>query len=171
VPQVSERSLDSTTKHILERLEHIKESFGLAEVAMSRGQLLDADSHGRSLSTLRLARSTARAEWREKVTAGEIKRAWDRVLEPALKEFIELTELKSEARSQWADERRFDKVNTRVLRAVRRLDPGTSGALGPTLDEIAAESGTERHIAAGELSKMKDAGILYEPRPGHFRLV
>ena len=44
------------------------------------------------MSVLKLTRSTARAYWKEKVTAKEMKSAWDKILEPALKEFLELTD-------------------------------------------------------------------------------
>ncbi len=170
-PAVSQRTLDSSTKHVLERLEHMKESFGLPDSTMARGQILDADSMGRSLSTLRLARSTARAEWNEKVSAADVKNAWDHILEPALKEFIELTELKTETGQGRDEHHMYDRFNTKVIRAVRKLDPGKSGELGPTLDDIAYESGVERHVVAEQLSGMKDAGLVFEPRPGRFRLV
>ena len=170
-PTVSQRTLESSTKHILERLEHMKESFELPDFTMARGQVLDADLMGRSMSALRLARSTARAEWIEKVSAADVRTAWDRILEPALKEFIELTQLKTQA-GQGLDERHvYDRFNTKVIRAVRKLDTGKSGELGATLDDIAHESGVERHLVAEQLSRMKDAGVVFEPRPGHFRLV
>ena len=65
----------------------------------------------------------------------------------------------------------FDRFNTKVLKAIRKLDTGKTGSLGPTLDEIAEEAGVERHVAAETLAKMKDSGVLYEPRPGKYRLV
>ncbi|MFX1483172.1 MAG: hypothetical protein ACFFCP_08285 [Promethearchaeota archaeon] len=170
-PEVSKRTIDSGTEHVLSRLEKLRESFGLEERSLARGQLLDADSLGRPLSTLRLARSTARAYWKDKITAKEVKSAWDRILEPALKEFIELTELKEGVEKDWGRGSRFDRFNTKVLRAIRRLDSGKRGSLGPTLDDIAAEAGVERYTAAETLARMKDSGVLYEPRPGHYRLV
>ncbi|MHA2026146.1 MAG: hypothetical protein ACW98U_09615 [Candidatus Thorarchaeota archaeon] len=170
-PEVSKRSIDSGTEHVLSRLETLQESFGLGEGSMARGNLLDADSLGRPLSTLRLARSTARAYWKTKITAKDVKTAWNRILEPALKEFIELTELKEGVEKDWGKGSRFDRFNTKVLKAIRALDSGKKGSLGPTLDEIAQEAGVERHIAAETLNRMKDSGVLYEPRPGHYRLV
>ena len=160
-----------STKHILTRLESLQESFGLDENALARGQILDADALGRPLSVLKLARSTARAYWKEKVTATEMKSAWDKILEPALKEFMELTSLKKGVEDKWGKEARFDRFNTKVLKAIRTLDSGKSGSLGPTLDEIVQEAGVEKHVAAETLARMKDSGILFEPRPGHYRLV
>lgn len=170
-PSVSQRTLESSTKHILERLEHMKESFELPDYTMARGQILDADLMGRSMSALRLARSTARAEWNEKVSAADVRTAWDRILEPALKEFIDLTQFKTQA-GLGPDERHvYDRFNTKVIRAIRKLDTAKNGELGATLDDIAHESGVERHVVAEQLSKMKDAGLVFEPRQGHFRLV
>lgn len=170
-PEVSKKSIDAATEHVLSRLESLQESFGLGEGSLARGNLLDADSLGRPLSTLRLARSTARAYWKDKITAKDLKTAWNRILEPALKEFIELTELKEGFEGDWGKGSRFDRFNTKVLKAIRKLDGGKRGSLGPTLDEIAQEASVERHVAAETLTRMKDSGVLYEPRPGHYRLV
>ncbi len=170
-PTIAKRSIDSGTEHILSRLEAMQESFDLDERALARGNILDADALGRPLSTLRLARSTARAYWKDKVTAKDLKHAWDRVLEPALKEFIELTELKDSAEKDWGKGSRIDKFNTKVLKAIKKLDSGKRGSLGPTLNEISEEAGVERHVAAETLARMKDSGVLYEPRPDHYRLV
>jgi len=170
-PEITKKSLDSGTEHIVSRLEAMRESFNLEDRALARGNLLDADALGRPLSTLRLARSTARAFWNDKVTTKDLKHAWDRVLEPALKEFIELTELKEGAEKDWGKGSRIDKFNTKVLKAVKKLDAGKRGSLGPTLTEIAEEADVERHVAAETLARMKDSGVLYEPRPGHYRLV
>jgi hypothetical protein len=170
-PAVSTRSIESSTKHILTRLESLQESFGLEEHVLARGQILDADALGKPMSSLKLARSTARAYWKEKITAKEMKSAWDKILEPALKEFMELTEIKKGAEEKWGKDARFDKFNTKVLKAIRKLDTGKSGSLGPTLDEITQEAGVEKHVAADTLARMKDAGVLYEPRSGRFRLV
>ncbi|MFW9794111.1 MAG: hypothetical protein ACFFEE_07415 [Candidatus Thorarchaeota archaeon] len=170
-PEVSKRSIDAGTEHVLSRLETLQESFGLGEGSLARGNLLDADALGRPLSTLRLARSTARAYWKDKVIAKDLKTAWNRILEPALKEFIELTELKEGVETDWGKGSRFDRFNTKVLKAIRKLDSGKRGSLGPTLDEITQEAGVERYVAAETLTRMKDSGVLYEPRPGHYRLV
>ncbi len=170
-PEIPKRSIEAGTKHILFKLEGLKESFGLDDSAFARGHLLDADAYGRPLGAIRLARSTARAYWKNKIKTADIKRSWDRVLEPALKEFMELTQLKSETERDWGKDRPIHKFNTKVLRALKKLDSGVSGFLGPTLDEIAAEAGVERHVAAEALEKMKDSGVLYEPRIGHYRLV
>jgi len=170
-PTTSVRSVESSTKYVLSRLETLQESFGLEENALARGQILDADALGRPMSVLKLARSTARAYWKEKVSAKEMKSAWDKILEPALKEFMELTELKKGAEENWGKDARFDKFNTKVLKAIRKLDSGKSGSLGPTLNEIAQEAGVEKHVAAETLAKMKDSGVLYEPRTGNYRLV
>lgn len=170
-PAITKRSIDSGTKHILSRLETMRESFDLKERVLARGNLLDANALGRPLSTLRLARSTARASWKDKVTSKDVKYAWDRVLEPALKEFIELTELKEGAEKDWGKGSRIDKFNTKVLKAIKKLDTGKRGSLGPTLNEITEEAGVERHVAAETLARMKDSGVLYEPRPDHYRLV
>ena len=170
-PTASARSIESSTKHVLARLEALQESFGLEENALARGQILDADALGRPLSVLKLARSTARAYWKEKVSAKEMKSAWDKILEPALKEFMELSDLKKVSEEDWGKNARFDKFNTKVLKAIRKLDSGKSGSLGPTLDEIAHEAGVEKHVAAETLAQMKDSGVLYEPRPGNYRLV
>ncbi|MFX1559660.1 MAG: hypothetical protein ACFFBL_03665 [Promethearchaeota archaeon] len=170
-PEIGKRSIDSGTEHVLTRLEILRESFGIDERALARGNILDADALGRPLSTLRLARSTARAYWKEKVTAKDMKHAWDRVLEPALKEFMELIELREGADKDWGKGSRIEKFNTKVLKAVKKLDTGKRGSLGPTLKEIAEEAGVERHVAAETLARMKDSGVLYEPRPGHYRLV
>ena len=170
-PMVSQRSIDSSTKHVLSRLETLQESFGLGEAALARGNVLDADTLGRPMSTLKIARSTARAAWNDKITTNEIKRAWDRILEPALKEFMELSEIKKTSEEDWGKGSRIDKFNTKVLKAIRLLDTGKRGSLGPTLNEIAQEAGVERHVAAETLARMKDGDVLYEPRPGHYRLV
>ncbi|MFX0053932.1 MAG: hypothetical protein ACFFAX_12065 [Promethearchaeota archaeon] len=170
-PAISKRSIESSTRHILSKLEGLKESFGLDDSAFARGHILDADAYGRPLGAIRLARSTARAYWKDKIATADIKRSWDRVLEPALKEFMELTQLKSETERDWGKDRPIHRFNTKVLRALKKLDTGASGFLGPTLDEIAAEAGVERHVAAEALEKMKDSGVLYEPRVGHYRLV
>lgn len=170
-PIVSQRSIDSSTKHVLSRLETLQESFDLGETALARGNVLDADALGRPLSTLKIARSNARAAWNEKVTVTDIKHAWDRILEPALKEFIEISEIKRTSEADWGKGSRIDKFNTKVLKAIRTLDTGKRGYLGPTLDEIAREAGVENYVAAETLTRMKDSGVLYEPRPGHYRLV
>ncbi len=170
-PEVSKRSIKAGTEHVLSRLEILRDSFGLEEGSLARGNLLDADALGRPLSTLRLARSTARAYWKNKVTAKDLKTAWNRILEPALKEFIEISELKEGVEKDWGKGSRFDRFNTKVLKAIRKLDSGKRGSLGPTLDEITQEAGVERHVAAETLTRMKDSGVLYEPRPGHYRLV
>ncbi|MBN2229523.1 MAG: hypothetical protein JW779_07985 [Candidatus Thorarchaeota archaeon] len=170
-PSLSQRTIDSTTKHVLSRLEDLQESFGLDESALARGHVLDADTLGKPLSTLKIARSTARASWKDKVTTKEMKSAWDKILEPALKEFLELSEIRKVSEEDWGKGARFDKFNTKVLKAIRDLDSGKRGSLGPTLQEIAEEAGVERHVAAETLSRMKDSGVLYEPRPGHYRLV
>jgi hypothetical protein len=170
-PTISKRSIESGTKHILSKLEGLKDSFGLDDSAFARGHILDADAYGRPLGAIRLARSTARAYWNDKIATADIKQSWDRVLEPALKEFMELTQLKSETERDWGKDRPIHRFNTKVLRALKKLDTGGSGFLGPTLEEIAAEAGVERHVAAEALEKMKDSGVLYEPRVGHYRLV
>ncbi|MCK4566472.1 MAG: hypothetical protein KAU48_04100, partial [Candidatus Thorarchaeota archaeon] len=170
-PTVSARSIESSTKHVLSRLETLQESFGLEENALARGQVLDADALGKPMSTLKLTRSTARASWKEKVTAKEIKYAWDRILEPALKEFMELSNLDKISKEDWGKRSRFYEFNTKVLKAIRKLDSGKSGSLGPTLTEIAQEAGVEKHVAAKTLARMKDSGVLYEPRSGNYRLV
>ncbi|MDH4214608.1 MAG: hypothetical protein OEV85_11855, partial [Candidatus Thorarchaeota archaeon] len=105
------------------------------------------------------------------ISASEIKQAWDRILEPALKEFMELSEIKRTSEADWGKDSRIHQFNTKVLKAIRLLDTGKRGSLGPTLDEIAQEAGVERYIAAETLARMKDGGVLYEPRPGHYRLV
>ncbi|MHA1934442.1 MAG: hypothetical protein ACW97A_04095 [Candidatus Thorarchaeota archaeon] len=170
-PQIATKSIDAITKHVLIRLEQLKESFGLDDSSLARGHLLDGDALGRPLSTIRLARSTARAMWKDKVNAKDLKTSWNRILEPALKEFIELTELKSGVEKDWGKGARVDQFNTKVLRALKKLDSGQQGSLGPTLEEIAAEASVERHVAAETLTRMKDSGAIYEPRTGHFRLV
>ncbi len=170
-PEISSKTVEAATSHVLSGLETLQESFDLPENALSRGHVLDANAFGKPLSTLRIARSNARAYWKEKVTAKEVKNAWDKVLEPALKEFIEISEIKDESEKAWGKGSRFDKFNTKVLKAIRSLDTGKQGSLGPTLDEIAREAGVERHVAAETLERMKDSGVLYEPRQGHYRLV
>ncbi|RLI48100.1 MAG: hypothetical protein DRO73_10240 [Candidatus Thorarchaeota archaeon] len=170
-PAVARRSVEAMTRHVLSGLEHLRDSFGLDASTLARGGVLDADTLGRPLSVVRLARSTARAEWRDKVTARELRRSWDRVLEPALKEFLEIAVLGAEAEHEWGGRQKYSKFDTRVLRALKRLDTGVSGSLGPSLDEIAAEAKVEVHVAAEALEKMKTAGVVYEPRPHHFRLV
>ncbi len=170
-PEVSMKSIEAGTSHVLERLEKIQESFGLRSETLARGGLLDADALGRPLSMLKMARSTARTYWKDKVTSKELKGAWDRVLEPAIREFLELSDLKKKSEDAWGKGSRFDRFNTKVMRAVRTLDTGRRGFLGPTLAEIAQEAGVEPHVAAETLTRMKESGVLYEPRPGHFRLV
>lgn len=170
-PHVAARSLDAGTKHVLSRIERLRESFGLEEASLSRGGLLDADLLGRPLSMLKIARSTARASWNVKVRSEELKRAWDRVLEPAIREFMELSDLKKNSEDAWGKESRFDRFNTKVMRALQALDTGKRGFLGPTLADIAHEAGVEPHVAAETLTRMKESGVLYEPRTGHYRLV
>jgi uncharacterized ubiquitin-like protein YukD len=169
-PKVSQRSIDSTQTHIQERLEILRSNFGLADSSITRGGILDSDFLGRPLSTIKLARASARAYWKDKITAKEIKRTWDRVLEPALKEFIEITEIKEESQKRWGEETSFDKINTKILKALQKLDTGKKGSPGPTLDEITEESGVSRHEVAQTLNKMKNDGLIYEPRQGHYRL-
>ncbi|MHA2213940.1 MAG: hypothetical protein ACW992_12330, partial [Candidatus Thorarchaeota archaeon] len=170
-PSVASRSVDSATRHVISRLDILRESFGLDEVALGRGGLLDADALGRPLSTLRIARSTARAGWREKVTSKELKAAWNRVLEPALKEFIELSHFKIDKVDKYGESARLHQFNSKVWRALERLDTGKRGSFGPTLEELAQEANVETHTAAKTLSEMKHAGVVYEPRPGHYRLI
>ena len=170
-PQVSTKSVEAGTRHVLEKLEKLQDSFGLQSEALSRGGLLDADALGRPLSMLKVARSTARTHWKDKVTSKELKGAWDRVLEPAIKEFLELSDLKKKSEEAWGKGSRFDRFNTKVMRALRALDSGKRGSLGPTLAEIAQEAGVEAHVAAETLTRMKESGVLYEPRPGRYRLV
>ncbi len=88
-----------------------------------------------------------------------------------MNEFMELTQLKSETERDWGKDSRAYKFNTKVLRALKKLDTGKTGSLGPTLEDIAAEAAVARHVAAEALGKMKQSGILYEPRLGHYRLV
>ena len=170
-PAVSKRTVDSSTKYVLSRLDGLKESFGLVDSSLARGGILDADALGRPLSTLRLARSDARASWSKKVVVKDIKRVWNRVLEPALKEFIDLYELKKGAEEDWGKDARFYKLDMKVLKALKKLDTGKSQDLGPTVDEIATEAGVKRHVAVKALEEMKVSGVVFEPRPGHFRLV
>ncbi|NHI83052.1 MAG: hypothetical protein EAX81_01935 [Candidatus Thorarchaeota archaeon] len=170
-PKISQRTIDAGTKYVLAGLEDLKESFALDDASLARGHLLDADIKGRPLSTIRLAQSSARGWWNDKITAKDVKRSWSHILEPALKEFIELTELQNGLDAAWGKDRPIHKFNTKILRALRKLDTGKKGDLGPTLEEIAAEAGVERHVAARELLAMKDSGALYEPRNGHYRLV
>ncbi|MEM2143026.1 MAG: hypothetical protein QXS20_07685 [Candidatus Thorarchaeota archaeon] len=170
-PQVSEQTIVASVKHVLRRIEHIKEIYGLPDTVMCRGGLLDADQDGRSLSAIRVARSTARSQWKERIVVNDVRGSWDRVLEPALRSYIELVQVKADAADRWGEEARIEKFSTKLLKVLSRLDSGTTTALGPTLDEIAVEAGMDVHQVAAELSKMKEAGVLYEPRPGHFRLV
>ncbi|MHA1577554.1 MAG: hypothetical protein ACTSU3_09355 [Candidatus Thorarchaeota archaeon] len=170
-PQVSQRSIDAGTKHVVSRLEILRDSFGLDDKSLARGHVLDADALGRPLSAIRLAKSSARAYWKDKITSKDLKNAWDRILEPALREFIELTQVKDDATDRWGADSRFDRYNTSVLRALQKLDSGKHGSLGPTLDEIAEEAGIERHETAKELVQMKDDGTVYEPKHGHYRFV
>ncbi|NHJ12528.1 MAG: hypothetical protein EAX95_02575 [Candidatus Thorarchaeota archaeon] len=170
-PKVSQRTIEAGTKYILAGLEDLKERFELSDASLARGHLLDADIKGRPLSAIRLAQSSARGWWNDKITTKDIKQSWSRILEPALKEFIELTELKKGLDTAWGKDRPIYKFNTKVLRALKKLDSGKKGDLGPTLEEIATEAGVERHAAAEALLAMKDSGVLYEPRNGHYRLV
>ncbi|TXT53749.1 MAG: hypothetical protein BAJATHORv1_120044 [Candidatus Thorarchaeota archaeon] len=170
-PAIGSRSIDAATKHVLGKIDSLKDSFGLSDKSLGRGHILDADALGRPLSTIKLARSSARSKWKSKVNAGDIKKAWDRVLEPALKEFLELTELKAEVEEEWGADSKYHKFNTRVLRALRKLDDGTTRSLGPTLQEIAQEADVPTHITAKTLEEMKLASVVYEPRTGHYRLV
>jgi hypothetical protein len=170
-PQISAKGVEAGTQHVLDRLEGLQESFGLQDTALARGGLLDADMLGRPLSVIRIARSTARASWNEKVSSKDLKQTWDRVLEPAIKEFLEISDLKKKSEEAWGKGSRFDRFNTKVMRAIRTLDSGERGSLGPTLAEIAEEAGVQPHVAAETLTRMKESGVLYEPRPGRFRLV
>ena len=43
-PTITKRSIDSGTEHVLGRLETLRESFGLDEKALARGNVLDADA-------------------------------------------------------------------------------------------------------------------------------
>ncbi|MFW9910042.1 MAG: hypothetical protein ACFFEF_15905 [Candidatus Thorarchaeota archaeon] len=170
-PQVSQKSIDSAFLHIQERIDVLRSSFGLDEGSISRGSILDANELGRPLSAIKLARSSARAYWKEKVTAKDLKSSWDKVLEPALREFIEISEIKGLSEKQWGERTRLDRYNTKVVRALQKLDTGKRGSLGPTLSEVAEEAGLEQHKAALTLTQMKDDGLVYEPKNGHFRLV
>ncbi|MDF1539085.1 MAG: hypothetical protein P1Q69_09285 [Candidatus Thorarchaeota archaeon] len=170
-PEISKRSLDSAQSYVLERIEGLRSSFGLAENSLARGNILDADVLGRPLSVIRLAHASARAYWKPKVTAKELKSAWDRVLEPALREFIEIAELKESSGKQWGEDTKLERYNTKVVKALQKLDSGKRGSTGPTLDEIAQEAGVDRHKVALALNKMKEEGLIYEPKIDHFRLV
>ena len=170
-PEISKRSVEAGISYIEERLEILRNSFGLEEKSLARGRILDADVMGKPLSAVKLARASARASWQNKISVKDIKKAWDKVLEPALKEYIEIAEIKEGAQSQWDAETRLDSYNTKVLRALQKLDSGKKGSPGPTLDEIAQEAGVEKHEVAQTLHQMKDDGIAYEPRLGHYRLV
>ncbi len=170
-PKVSQRSITSAQKHIQERLEVLRSSYGLADESITRGMILDANDMGRPLSAIKLARASARAYWKEKVTAKDLKKAWDKALEPALKEFIEITEVKDKSEKRWGEETRLDRYNTKVVRALQRLDTGKKGSFGPTIDEIIEESGIKKHEVTLALDKMKNDGLVYEPKRGHFRLV
>ena len=170
-PMISQKSVDTSTSYVIERLEHLKDSFDLEDGSLSKGHLLDANLFGRPLSTIRLARSAARAYGKEKVTARDVKHEWKDILEPALREYIEIASLNEETTKDWGEEHPTYKYNSKILRSLRRLDTGKSGSLGPTLKELSEESGVPVYETAKELSKMKDDGVVYEPRPGHFRLV
>ncbi|MCK4484864.1 MAG: hypothetical protein KAU89_08560, partial [Candidatus Thorarchaeota archaeon] len=76
-----------------------------------------------------------------------------------------------EAERDWGKDRPLHRFNTKILKALKKLDAGTPSSLGPSLEDIAAEAGLEHYIAVKELEQMKNAGVLYEPRPGHYRLV
>lgn len=167
-PQVSQRSIDSAQSYIQERIELLRSSFGLSESALARGMILDADVQGRPLSAVRLALATARAYWKEKITAKDLKQSWDRVLEPALKEFIEIAEYKENFAREIGEGARLENYNTKIVRALKKLD---SGHPGSTLEEISSESGVKKHEIALALEKMKNDGLVYEPKIGHYRLV
>jgi hypothetical protein len=170
-PEMSKRSMNSSVAYVEERLEIMRNSFGLGEKSLARGRILDANMLGKPLSAIRLARAEARASWKGKITQSDVKRAWDRVLEPAIKEFIEIAEIKEQAEARWGTETRLDKYNTKILGALRQLDIGKRGSPGPTLEEIALQAGVETYEAAQTLSQMKRDGIVYEPRLGHYRFV
>ncbi len=171
IPMVGERTITAGTKYIIVKMQDLKDSFDLDDSVLSRGMILDSDMLGRPLSTVRIARSTARASWKSKITAKDIKTAWDRVLEPALKEYLELTQFKEQARHNYGEDAKTHKFNTKVWRALKKLDSGTLGDLGPTVREIAEEAGVDIPTTSRNLELMKNAGVVYEPRPGHFRLV
>lgn len=170
-PQISESAIESVTEHVVSRLQLLRDSFGLEKSVLGRGHLLDADRMGRPLSTIRLARSTARADWDTKVSTKDLKRAWDNILEPALKEFAEIAALRERAEADWGKGRPLHRYNTKVHRALRSLDTGKANSLGPTLQEIADEAGVELQVAARTLEEMKKDATAYEPRSDHYRLV
>lgn len=170
-PEMSKRSMNTSTSYVEERLEIMRNSFGLGEKSLARGRILDANVLGKPLSAIRLARAEARAAWKEKITHSDVKRAWDRVLEPALKEFIEIAEIKEQAETKWGTETRLDKYNTKIIGALQQLDTGKKGSPGPTLEEIGLQAGVETYEAAQTLNQMKEDGVIYEPRLGHYRLV
>jgi len=170
-PQISEDAIESATEHVVSRLQLLRDSFGFDRSILGRGHLLDADRMGRPLSTIRLARSTARANWDTDVTAKDLKRAWDNVLEPALKEFAEIAALREGAETDWGKGRPLHRYNTKVHRALRKLDTGKTTSLGPTLEKIAEEAGVDVQKAARTLEEMKKDAVVYEPRSGRYRLV
>ncbi len=170
-PEMSKRSMNTSIDYVEERLEIMRNSFGLGEKSLARGRILDANVLGKPLSAIRLARAEARAAWKGKITHSDVKRAWDKVLEPALKEFIEIAEIKEQAETRWGTETRLDKYNTKIFGALQQLDTGKRGSPGPTLEEIALQAGVETYEAAQTLNQMKEDGVIYEPRLGHYRLV
>ncbi len=170
-PRVAARSIEAATKHIIARLEHLRDVFGLPDTALSRGHVLDADLLGRPMSTVRLARSAARGLWRDRVTAKDLKHEWDRVLEPALREFIEVGELQMTTEEIVRAGDTVERHDTCVWRALQRLDTGQRGSTGPTVEEIAREAGVHVSTAERALERMKRDSMVYEPRPGHYRMV
>ncbi len=170
-PRVTQRSINAGLSHVEERLELLRNSFGLESNSLARGHILDADVLGRPLSAVKLARSVARASWKPKITSSDIKKAWNSILEPALKEYIEIAEIKEDATSRWGRDVRLENYDSRILRALQKIDSGKKGTPGPTLEEISQEAGVAPHKVAQTLQRMKDDGVIYEPRLGHYRLV
>ncbi len=168
-PSVSRRTVDSAAAHITQRLEHLCDSFGLEQTELMRGRILDADILGRPLSTLRLARSAARSKWTPKVGLRDLKRTWDRMLEPAIKEFLEVTRWAEEAK-HWDVPEQVSEISSKILRALEQLDSDDS-SIGVTADEICILTSLPRHKVLAELDKMKNMGVAYEPRLGEYKLV
>jgi len=171
-PEFSAYDEEESIRYIEERLNDIRESFELDWRHCARHRVLDANFDGKPLSAVRIALSICRGLGKRKITYEDVKKSWDYVFEPALKEYIEVVLHRYVWEAEGFDTKRLpSRYNVKVLRAVVKLYENCSCPDGcPTIDEIAKASGI-RDLTKLKLylEELRNGGFIIEPKTGHFR--
>jgi len=171
-PEFSAHDEEESIRYIEKRLNDIRESFELDWRHCARHRVLDANFDGKPLSAIRIALSICRGLGKRKITYEDVKKSWDYVLEPALKEYIEMFLHRYIWEKEGFDTTRLpSRYNVKVLRAVVKLYKNCSCSDGcPTIDEIAEASGI-RDLTKLKLylEELRNGGFILEPKTGHFK--